>query len=71
MTKPNKKHQLDLFYVPYNAFEGSTYKYILGGVDVASRYKFARALMTKKLNEVAFVLDAIYKRDGVVKYFKK
>ena len=37
VTKPNEQHQFDLLYMPYNLFEGNTYKYILIGIDVASR----------------------------------
>ena len=39
-------------------------------IDVASKYKVARALRTKKASEVAFVLEAIYKNDGVCKYHR-
>ena len=46
------------------------YKYILRGVDVASRYKVTRPLRTKKSSEVAFVLEAICKMGGVFKYPK-
>ena len=56
--------------MPYNVFEGNTYKYILTGIDVASRYKVTRPLRTKKLSEVAFVLEAIYKKGGVFKFPK-
>ena len=56
--------------MPHNAFEGSTYKYILTGVDFASRYKVSRALRIKKSSEVAFVLEAVYKKGGVFKYPK-
>ena len=56
--------------MPHNLFEGNTYKYILTGIDVASRYKVARPLRTKKSSEVAFVLEAIYKKGGVFKYPK-
>ena len=45
-------------------------KYILTGINVASRYKVARPLRTKKSSEVAFVLEAIYKKGGVFKYPK-
>ena len=38
VAKPNEKHQFDLLYIPHNIFEGNTYKYILTGIDVASRY---------------------------------
>ena len=68
VTKPNEKHQFDLLYMPHSVFEGNTYKYILTGIDVALRYKVARPLRTKKLSEVAYVLEAIYKKDGVFKY---
>ena len=62
VTKPNEQHQFDLLYMPHNVFEGNTYKYILTGIDVASRYKFARLLKTKKPTELAFVLEAVYKK---------
>ena len=70
VTKPNEQHQFDLLYMPHNLFEGNTYKYILTGIDVALRYKVARPLRTKKSSEVAFVLEAIYKKGGVFKYPK-
>ena len=47
VTKPNEQHHDDALYMPYNVFEGSTYKYILTSIDVASRYKFDRPLKTK------------------------
>ena len=53
-----------------NIFEGNTYKYILTGVDVVSRSKVARALRTKKASEIAFVVEAIYKKCGLFKYHK-
>ena len=58
------------FTCPHNLFEGNTYKYALTGIDVASRYEVARPLRTKKSNEVAFVLETIYKKGGVFKYPK-
>ena len=54
----------------HNLFEGNTYKYILTGTDVASRYKVARPLKIKKSNEVVFVLEAIYKNGSAFKYSK-
>ena len=54
--------------MPHNVFEGNTYKYILKGIDIASRYKVARTLRTKKPSEVAFVLEAIYKKGGILKH---
>ena len=60
----------DLLYMPQNLFEGNTYKYILTGIDVASRYKVAKPFRTKKSSEVAFVLEAIYEKGGMFKYPK-
>ena len=68
MTKPSKKHQFDLLYMPHNLFEENTYQYILTGIDVASKYKFARPLRAKIPSEVAFELEAIHKKGGVFKY---
>ena len=70
VTKPNEQHQFDILYMPHNLFEGNTYKYILTGIDVASRYKIARSIKTRKSSEVAFVLEAIYKKDSVFEYPK-
>ena len=39
VIKSNEQHQFDFLYMPHNLFEGNTYKYILTGIDVASRYK--------------------------------
>ena len=39
-------------------------------INVASRYKVARPLKSKKSSKVAFVLEAIYKKDGAFKYPK-
>ena len=68
VIKPNEQHQFDLLYMLHNLFEGNTYKYILTGIDVTSRYKVARPFRTKKSSEVPFVLGAIYKKGGVFKY---
>ena len=57
-----------MLYVPHSVFEGNTYKYILTGADVASRYKVVTALRTKKAKEASFALEAIYKKGGVFKY---
>ena len=70
VTKPNEQHRFNLLYMPLNVFEGNTYKYILTGGDVASRYKVARPLRPKKSSKVAFVLEAIYKKGSVFKYPK-
>ena len=50
--------------MPHNVFEGNMSKYILSGVDIASRYKVAKPLATKKSSEVAFLLGVIYKKKG-------
>ena len=70
MTRPNEQHQFDILHMPHNLFERNTYKYILTGIDIASRYKVARPLQTKKSSEVAFLLEAIYKKGGAFKYPK-
>ena len=70
VTKSTEQHQFDLLYMPHNLFEGNMYKYILKGADVTSRYKITRPLKTKKTSEVAFVLEAIYKKSGMFKYPK-
>ena len=64
VRKTNEQHQFDSVHMPHDAFEGNTYKYLLSGVDVASRYKVAKPLTTKKSSEVAFMLGAIYKKKG-------
>ena len=51
MTKPNEQHQFDLLCMPHNLFDRNMYKYILTGIDVASRYKVTRLDKNKK-NEV-------------------
>ena len=57
--------------MPHDVFEGKTYKYLLSGVDVASRYGVAKPLTTKKSSKVEFVLGAIYKKKGgTFKYSK-
>ncbi|XP_057291035.1 uncharacterized protein LOC130613687 [Hydractinia symbiolongicarpus] len=61
ITKPNEVHQLDLLYMPHDRVYGNTYKYILTGIDVASRYKVARPLRTKKGSKVADMIRDIYK----------
>ena len=70
MAKPNEQGQFDLLYMAHTLFEGNMYKYILTGTDIASRYKIARPLRTKKSSEAAFVVEAIYKKGGVFKYPK-
>ena len=59
-------YQFDPLYVPQNVFKENTYKCLLPGVDFASGYKVTRALKTKKAIEVAFVLEAICKKDCIL-----
>ena len=54
-------HQFDLLYMPGCILYGNKYKYILAGIDVASRYKVARPLRTKQAKDVAEVIADIYK----------
>ena len=68
VRKPNEQYQFDLLYMPPNFFKGNTYKYILTGTDVPSRYKVVWPLRTKKSNEVLFGLEVIYKKGGAFKY---
>ena len=58
---PNEMHQLDLLYMPSDTLYGNKYKYILGGIDAASRYKVTRLLRTKQAREVAEMIADIYK----------
>ena len=50
---------------PLDRLQGSDYKYILTGIDVASRYKIARPMRTKKAKDVAFLLKHIYENDKI------
>ena len=67
ITKINQMHQADLLYLPPDTVYGNIYKYVLCVIDVASRYKAARPLRTKKASEVADMLEDIYKK-GPLKY---
>ena len=61
VTAPNEMHQFDLLYMPSDTLYGNKYKYILAGIDVASRYKVARPLRTKQARDVAEMIADIYK----------
>ena len=54
-------HQFDLLYMPSDNLYGSKYKYILAGIDVASRYIVVRPLRTKQARDVAEMIADIYK----------
>ena len=69
VTTPNEMHQFDLLYMPSDALYGNKYKYILAGIDAASRYKVDRPLRTKQARDVAEMISDIYKV-GPLKYLK-
>ena len=54
-------HQFDLLYMPLDTLHGNMYKYILAGIDSASRFKFAKPLRTKQEKDVAEMIADIYK----------
>ena len=58
---PNEMHQFDVLFMPKDTLYGNAYKYILSGIDAASRYKVARPLRTKQAKEVAEMISDIYK----------
>ena len=55
--------------MPSDTLYGNKYKYILVGIDAASRYKVARPLRTKQVRDVAEMIADIYKV-GPIKYSK-
>ena len=61
VTTPNEMHQFDLLYIPLDSLYGNKYKYILAGIDAASRYKVARPQRTKQVRDVAEIVADIYK----------
>ena len=61
VTTPNEMHQFDLLYMPLDTLYGSKYKYILPGIDAASRYKVARPLRTKQAKDMAEMIADISK----------
>ena len=61
VTIPNEMHQFDLLYMPSDSLYESKYKYILSGIDAASRFKVARPLRTEQAHNVAEMMADIYK----------
>ena len=61
VTTPNKMNQFDLLYMPLDTLYGSKYKYILAGINAASRFKVTRLLRTKQARDVAEMIADIYK----------
>ena len=60
-TTPNEMHQFDLLYMPSDSLYGSKYKYILAGIDAASRYEVTRPLRMKQARDIAEMIVDIYK----------
>ena len=58
---PSEMYQFDLLYMPSDTLYRNKYKYILAGIDVASRFKVARPLRTKQARDVAEMIADIYK----------
>ena len=56
-------HQFDLLYMPSYSLYGSKYKYIVAGIDAASRYKVVRPLRTKQARDVAEMIADISRLD--------
>ena len=54
-------HQFDLLYLPSDTLYGNKYKYILAGIDAASRYKVSRLLRTNQARDMAEMIANIYK----------
>ena len=61
VTTPNEMNQFDLLYMPSDMLYGNKYKYILAGIDAASRYKVERPLQKKQVRDVAEMIVDIYK----------
>ena len=58
---PNEMHQFDLLYMPSDTLYRNKYKYILAGIDAASRFKVTRPLRTKQARDMAEMIADIYK----------
>ena len=54
-------HQFDLLYMSSDTLYGNKYKYILAGIDAASRFKAVRLLRTKQERDMAEMIADIYK----------
>ena len=61
VTIPNEMHQFDLLYMPSDTLYTNKCKYILAGIDAASRYKVARLLRNKQARDVSEMIADIYK----------
>ena len=61
VTIPNEMHQFELLYMPSDMLYRNKYKYILAGIDAASRFKVTKLLRTKQAHDVAEMIADIYK----------
>ena len=61
VTIPNEMRQFDLLYMSSDTLYGNKYKYIVAGINAASRYKVVRSLRTKQARDVAEMIADIYK----------
>ena len=59
LTIPSEMHHFDLLYMPLDTLYGNKYKYILAGIDAASRYKVARLLRTNRQKDVGEMIADI------------
>ena len=62
VDQPNKVHQADLLFLPYDKVGRKVLKYALVVIDVASRYKDAEPLTSKSAEEVAKAFSRVYSR---------
>ena len=60
--KPNHTHQVDILFLTHDTRGKSKYKYALTVIDIASRFKEAEPLKTKKAEETAVAIKKIYDR---------
>ena len=58
---PIEMHQFDLLYMPLDSLYGNKYKYILSGIDAASRFKPVSPMRTKQAKDMAEMMANIYK----------
>ena len=61
VTIPNEMHQFDLLYMPSDTLYGNKLKYIIAGIDAASKYRVVRPLRMKQARDVAVMIADIYK----------
>ena len=61
VTIPNEMNQFDMLYMLSDTLHGNKCKYILAGIDAASRYKVARPLRTKQARDMAEMIADMYK----------